>query len=106
MLILSLSLLFIGIGQTALMTLGIPFIDDNVKAAQSSLYIAITIGVRILGPLLGYYLASYCLTLYVDLNKHVDPNDNNFIGAWWLGKNCHYKSLLLLFLIELHHDST
>lgn len=83
---LSLSLLLIGIGQTALMTLGIPFIDDNVKAAQSSLYIAITIGVRILGPLLGYYLASYCLSLYVDLSQDVDPSDNNFIGAWWLGK--------------------
>lgn len=84
--IFSVSLLFIGIGQTAITTLGIPYIDDNVKAAQSSLYIAITIGVRILGPLLGYYLGSYCTTKFVDLSQDVDTSDSNFIGAWWLGK--------------------
>jgi fucose permease len=82
----SVSLLFIGIGQTALATLGIPYIDDNVKSAQSAAYIAITIGVRILGPLLGYYLGSYCTTISVDLSQNVNTIDNNFIGAWWLGK--------------------
>jgi MFS family permease len=82
----SVSLLFIGIGQTALATLGIPYIDDNVKSAQSATYIAITIGVRILGPLLGYYLGSYCTTISVDLSQNVNTIDNNFIGAWWLGK--------------------
>jgi MFS family permease len=96
--ILSVSLLFIGIGQTALTTLGIPYIDDNVKAAQSSLYIAITIGVRILGPLLGYYLGSYCLTRYVDLSKDVDTKDVNFIGAWWLGK-MHFLLFSLQFIM-------
>lgn len=85
--ILAVSLLGIGIGQTAIATLGIPYIDDNVKSKQSPLYIAITIGVRVLGPALGYYLGSLCIRLYVDLTKQVDHTDPNFIGAWWLGKS-------------------
>lgn len=84
--ILAVSLLGIGIGQTAIATLGIPYIDDNVKSKQSPLYMAITIGVRVLGPALGYYLGSLCMRLYVDLSKDVDHTDPSFVGAWWLGK--------------------
>lgn len=84
--ILAVSLMGIGIGQTAIATLGIPYIDDNVKSKQSPLYMAITIGVRVLGPALGYYLGSFCIRMYVDLTKNVDPTDPNFVGAWWLGK--------------------
>lgn len=86
MLILAASLCGIGIGQTAISTLGIPYIDDNVKSKQSPLYMAITIGVRVLGPALGYYLGSLCIRHYVDLSVDVDPTDPNFVGAWWLGK--------------------
>lgn len=84
--ILAVSLLGIGIGQTAIATLGIPYIDDNVKSKQSPLYMAITIGVRVLGPAMGYYLGSFCIRLYVDLTTEVDHKNPNFIGAWWLGK--------------------
>lgn len=87
LIILAVSLLGIGIGQTAIATLGIPYIDDNVKSKQSPLYIAITIGVRVLGPALGYYLGSLCIRQYVDLTTHVNHTDPNFIGAWWLGKS-------------------
>lgn len=86
LLILAVSLLGIGIGQTAIATLGIPYIDDNVKSKQSPLYMAITIGVRVLGPALGYFLGSFCIRLYVDLSRKVEHKDPNFIGAWWLGK--------------------
>lgn len=84
--ILAVSLMGIGIGQTAIATLGIPLIDDNVKSKQSPLYMAITIGVRVLGPALGYYLGSFCVRLYVDLSKDVDHTNPSFIGAWWLGE--------------------
>lgn len=53
LIILAVSLLGIGVGQTAIATLGIPCIDDNVKSKQSPLYMAITIGVRVFGPALG-----------------------------------------------------
>lgn len=37
--IFSLSLLFVGVGQTAVSTLGIPYIDDNVASRESPIYI-------------------------------------------------------------------
>lgn len=37
-----LSLLFVGIGQTAVSTLGIPYIDDNVASKESAVYIGNT----------------------------------------------------------------
>lgn len=107
------SLLFIGIGQTAVATLGIPYIDDNVASAESAIYIgkssstldwtmrinienyslfvifvtAITIGVRILGPSAGFILGSFCTRLFVDLSDPgFGPNDPKWVGAWYLGE--------------------
>lgn len=81
------SLLGVGIGQTAVYTLGIPFIDDNVASRESPLYFSITIGVRILGPSFGFLLGAFCTSMYADLGT--DPNmrsDNpRWVGAWWLG---------------------
>lgn len=84
--ILAVSLLGIGIGQTAIATLGIPYIDDNVQSKQSALYMAITIGVRILGPAIGYYLGSLCMRISYDLTMSKNHADSDFIGAWYLGK--------------------
>jgi MFS family permease len=61
-----LSLFLIGIGTTAVNTLGIPYIDDNVASRESPLYMGITIGVRIFGPVLGFLLGSICTSIYVD----------------------------------------
>ena len=54
------SLLSSGIGQTAVATLGIHYIDDNLASKQSPMYMAITIGVRILGPASGYIGGPFC----------------------------------------------
>ncbi|KAK6619684.1 hypothetical protein RUM43_012441 [Polyplax serrata] len=107
------SLLGVGMGQTAVYTLGIPYIDDNVATRESPLYFgnlmrilntmpfvlyhfincidyfaAITIGVRILGPAMGFILGSVCTRLYADLSvdPQITPNDPRWVGAWWLGK--------------------
>nr|CAD7200701.1 unnamed protein product [Timema douglasi] len=81
------SLLGVGMGQTAVYTLGIPYIDDNVASRESPLYFAITIGVRILGPALGFILGSVCTRLYADLSvdPQITPTDPRWVGAWWLG---------------------
>lgn len=81
------SLLGVGMGQTAVYTLGIPYIDDNVASRESPLYFAITIGVRILGPALGFILGSLCTRLYADLSvdPQISPTDPRWVGAWWLG---------------------
>ncbi|XP_061395930.1 solute carrier organic anion transporter family member 74D [Musca vetustissima] len=80
------SLLSSGIGQTAVSTLGIPYIDDNVASKQSPMYMAITIGVRILGPASGFIVGSFCTRWYVNFsNPGFDASDPRWIGAWWLG---------------------
>lgn len=82
------SLLLIGIGATAVYTLGIPYIDDNVATRESPLYFGITIGVRIFGPVFGFLLGSFCTSVYVNFpfgNPGITSDDPQWIGAWWLG---------------------
>lgn len=52
------------------------------------LSIAITIGVRILGPAAGFILGSFCTRIYVNptINPGFGPTDPQWVGAWWLGK--------------------
>ncbi|XP_037298489.1 solute carrier organic anion transporter family member 74D-like [Manduca sexta] len=80
-------LLVVGVGQTGIATLGIPYVDDNVGSRQSPLYMAITIGIRVIGPALGFLLGAFCTRIYV--NPLGDPgfdfNDPKWVGAWWLG---------------------
>lgn len=81
-------MLGVGIGMTAVSTLGIPFIDDNVASRESPIYIAITIGVRILGPAAGFILGSFCTRMYVDLtDPGLNTSDPKWVGAWYLGKS-------------------
>ncbi|KAL1493133.1 hypothetical protein ABEB36_011253 [Hypothenemus hampei] len=81
------SLLGVGMGQTAVYTLGIPYMDDNISSKQSPLYFAITIGVRILGPAFGFIVGSLCTSVYADLSvdPKIDSSDPRWVGAWWLG---------------------
>lgn len=47
---------------------------------------AITIGVRILGPASGFIVGSFCTRWYVNFsNPGFDASDPRWIGAWWLG---------------------
>lgn len=82
-----LSLLGVGIGQTAAYNLGIPYIDDNVASRETPIYFAGTSGVRILGPTLGFVLGSVCTRLYVHplTDPGITTSDPRWIGAWWLG---------------------
>lgn len=82
------SLLLIGIGATAVYTLGIPYIDDNVATRESPLYFGITIGVRIFGPVFGFLLGSFCTSIYVNFpfeNTEITTDNPQWLGAWWLG---------------------
>ncbi|CAB3239661.1 unnamed protein product [Arctia plantaginis] len=80
-------LLVVGVGQTGIATLGIPYVDDNVGSKQSPLYMAITIGIRVIGPALGFLLGALCTRVYVDplLQPDFDASDPRWVGAWWLG---------------------
>ncbi|XP_073958230.1 solute carrier organic anion transporter family member 74D-like isoform X2 [Choristoneura fumiferana] len=80
-------LLVVGVGQTGIATLGIPYVDDNVGSRQSPLYMAITIGIRVIGPALGFLLGALCTRLYVNplRDPGYDSSDPRWVGAWWLG---------------------
>lgn len=80
-------LLVVGVGQTGIATLGIPYVDDNVGSKQSPLYMAITIGIRVIGPALGFLLGALCTRFYVNplINPDFDASDPRWVGAWWLG---------------------
>ncbi|XP_075992530.1 solute carrier organic anion transporter family member 74D-like isoform X2 [Anticarsia gemmatalis] len=80
-------LLVVGVGQTGIATLGIPYVDDNVGSKQSPLYMAITIGIRVIGPALGFLLGALCTRVYVDplFDPGFESTDPRWVGAWWLG---------------------
>lgn len=42
---------------------------------------------RLLGPAVGYALASVCLKIFIspDLTPIIDNKDPRWLGAWWLG---------------------
>ncbi|RWS28880.1 Solute carrier organic anion transporter family member 1C1-like protein [Leptotrombidium deliense] len=98
--------LLIGIGSTAVTTLGIPYIDDNVAPKESPLYFGITIGVRIFGPVFGFLLGALCTGVHVgfpftEQSTAVTPNDPQWIGAWWLGVVIVGISLLFTSIIMM-----
>jgi hypothetical protein len=43
---------------------------------------------RLVGPTLGFLIASGALKLYINpmLTPLITPSDPRWIGAWWLGK--------------------
>ncbi|XP_057381266.1 solute carrier organic anion transporter family member 74D-like isoform X1 [Daphnia carinata] len=86
-----------GIGATTIYVIGAPYLDDSIPNNDSPFYFAITIAVRIIGPVFGYLLSSFCLKFYVDIGKRPGwkSDDPRWIGAWWLG------ALILAVLIAL-----
>lgn len=44
--------------------------------------------IRMCGPMLGYVLASYTLTKFIDLTLTpiINDTDPRWVGAWWLGE--------------------
>ncbi|VDM53925.1 unnamed protein product [Angiostrongylus costaricensis] len=81
------ALFFLGIGRTMPWSLGIPLVDDNVKRKSLPAYFAGMSFVRVLGPISGFLLGSFCNKLYYTLHPPVGitPSDPAWIGAWWIG---------------------
>ncbi|XP_067138901.1 solute carrier organic anion transporter family member 74D-like [Centruroides vittatus] len=76
-----------GFGSTAYYTIGIPYMDDNIKKKQSALYLGICYALRLLGPTFGFVLSSVCLRYYEypGYTPSFSKEDPRWIGAWWLG---------------------
>uniref|UniRef100_H2YRA5 Solute carrier organic anion transporter family member n=1 Tax=Ciona savignyi TaxID=51511 RepID=H2YRA5_CIOSA len=78
--------LLTGIGATPLYTLGITYLDENVRQASSSLYHGVYYALSIVGPGIGFLVAGNLLSLYTILGQkvHIAETSPDFIGAWWL----------------------
>lgn len=111
--ILFLAQLVSGIGGSLYYTIGVSYMDDNIKKDKTPALISRSLVqvmtsqrrwpradpicptstgfsyfLRMLGPCIGYALASFCLKLYISptLSPSIDNNDPRWLGAWWLGK--------------------
>ncbi|XP_063153031.1 solute carrier organic anion transporter family member 4A1 [Candoia aspera] len=76
-----------GIGATPLYTLGVTYLDDNVKSNYSPVYIAVFYTAAILGPAAGYLVGGIFLNIYTEIGKQIDltPDNSLWVGAWWIG---------------------
>ncbi|XP_013362967.1 PREDICTED: solute carrier organic anion transporter family member 4A1 [Chinchilla lanigera] len=76
-----------GVGATPLYTLGVTYLDENVKSSYSPVYIAVFYTAAILGPAAGYLIGGTMLNVYVELGHRtrLTPESPLWVGAWWIG---------------------
>ncbi|XP_036179436.1 solute carrier organic anion transporter family member 4A1 isoform X3 [Myotis myotis] len=67
-----------GAGATPLYTLGVTYLDENVKSSYSPVYIAIFYTAAILGPAAGYLIGGALLNVYTEIGQR---------SIWLLLKN-------------------
>lgn len=54
-----------GIGGSLYYTLGVSYMDDNIQKSKTPALISFSYFLRMLGPAIGYGLASFCLKFYI-----------------------------------------
>ncbi|KAM9506499.1 solute carrier organic anion transporter family member 4A1-like isoform 2-T8 [Salvelinus alpinus] len=76
-----------GVGATPLYTLGVTYLDENVKSSYAPVYIGIFYTAAIMGPAAGYLLGGYFLNIYTEIHMMTEltPENPLWVGAWWIG---------------------
>ncbi|XP_078665171.1 solute carrier organic anion transporter family member 4A1-like [Branchiostoma floridae x Branchiostoma belcheri] len=75
-----------GMGATPLYTLGVTYLDENVKATYSSVYLGVFYGLSLIGPAAGYLMGSQFLGFFTELTSvDITPDHPLWVGAWWVG---------------------
>ncbi|XP_073859363.1 solute carrier organic anion transporter family member 4A1 isoform X15 [Macaca fascicularis] len=76
-----------GMGATPLYTLGVTYLDENVKSSYSPVYIAIFYTAAILGPAAGYLIGGALLNIYTEVGRRTELTTESplWVGAWWVG---------------------
>lgn len=87
-----------GLAEAFIIPLSISYLDNNVKKSKMPLMLTLTSFMRMLAPLVGFSLASYCLKVYVEptLTPLIQNDDPRWIGAWWAGWFIQAAILLVL----------
>uniref|UniRef100_A0A1B6CBJ9 Solute carrier organic anion transporter family member n=1 Tax=Clastoptera arizonana TaxID=38151 RepID=A0A1B6CBJ9_9HEMI len=85
--ILVVSNMMMGASTCMYWTLGVAYLDDNVRKNKIAWLLAISVCLRMLGPTLGSVLASIALEMYIEpsLTPRITTSDPRWIGAWWFG---------------------
>ena len=78
--------ILIGIGSTALYTVGIAYLDEIIFPKFISLHIGTVLVCAVIGPGFGFVLGSLFLSIYVDpwVDTDLETTDVNWVGAWWI----------------------
>ncbi|XP_006639753.2 solute carrier organic anion transporter family member 4A1 isoform X2 [Lepisosteus oculatus] len=76
-----------GMGATPLYTLGVTYLDENVKSNYAPVYIGIFYTAAIVGPAAGYLLGGFFLNMYTEIHETMEltPENPLWVGAWWIG---------------------
>ncbi|XP_054946304.1 solute carrier organic anion transporter family member 4A1 isoform X3 [Physeter macrocephalus] len=76
-----------GVGATPLYTLGVTYLDENVKSSYSPVYIAVFYTAAILGPAAGYLVGGALLNIYTEIGHRTELTTESplWVGAWWVG---------------------
>ncbi|XP_067623992.1 solute carrier organic anion transporter family member 74D [Eurosta solidaginis] len=82
-----LSQFVLGIGNTLYYSFGQTYLDDNTKKTNTPLMLAVAMALRMIGPIVGFYLGYMSLNMYIDPSKKpiIDNKDPRWLGAWWFG---------------------
>lgn len=85
--IIAIASTFAGCGQQFFNTLGLTYLDNNIKRSKIPLLYSVFRFIRLLAPAVGLNTASYFLRFYVSpkLTPTIRNDDPRWIGAWWAG---------------------
>ncbi|VIO88077.1 Uncharacterized protein BM_BM4182 [Brugia malayi] len=86
-LMLFFGLIGFGVGRSMPWSLGVPLIDDSFSKKNLPAFFAGMNFIRILGPVCGFLIGSFCSSFYYTLKPPpgLSAKDPTWIGAWWLG---------------------
>jgi len=80
-----------GIGAAPLWSLGIAYIDANVKKKLVSMFLGIYYTMALVGPAIGFLGGSTILNVHTDFmtadikGLGLTPRSEGWVGAWWVG---------------------
>lgn len=87
LILLFISQFTVGIAVSIFNSLGMAYLDDNINKKTTPLYYAISLMIRIFGPVFGFFLGGKCLSIWIDpaYDPKLTTKDPRWLGAWWLG---------------------
>ncbi|XP_055380760.1 solute carrier organic anion transporter family member 74D [Condylostylus longicornis] len=77
----------LGIGNSLYYALGQTYLDDNTNKTKTPLMLAFAMTLRMIGPIIGFFLGYGSLNLFIDFRKTplINAKDPRWLGAWWFG---------------------